>query len=180
MLRQLENSRIIWNIQNAQKRVKIVVPVGNFTWARQMQRINEIKAEYREDTQVNSVDGTITINGQPNFSFNKAYIFPAMAGEQTDISEIDSQGYNLSDTEQLKYWWRRFMLETKLPPNRFLLDPQSAPNNSMNGESSITREESSFSRFLNRIQNIFKELLLKPTWLQFAIKQPLFAGNNIS
>lgn len=179
MLRQLENSRIIWNIQNAQKRIKIVVPVGTYTTERQKQRIEELKAYYTEDTQINDIDGTITVNGNPNFSFNKTYIFPSMAGEQTDISDIAVNGYDLSDVEQMKYWWRRFMLETKLPPNRFLLDPQNSPNNSINGESSITREESSYSRFLNRIQNIFKELLLKPTWLQFSIKQPLFAQNNI-
>ena len=179
MLRQLENSRIIWNIQNAQKRIKIVVPVGDQTPDRQRQRLNELKAYYNEDTQINDIDGTMTVNGQPKFSFNKTYIFPSMAGIQTEIEEIGVEGYNLNSTDELKYWWRRFILESKIPANRFLLDPQAAPNNPANGDAMITREEAAFARFVKRIQSVFKEILLKATWIQFCLKQPLFALNSV-
>mgnify|MGYP001161508535 FL=1 len=179
MLRQLENSRIIWNIQNAQKRIKIVVPVGYQNENKARMRIKEIEAEYAEETEINDTDGTMTVNGEPNFSFNKTYVFPSVNGSQTDINEMGIQGYDLGDTEQLKYWWRRFILESKLPANRFLIDPQSPPNNSMGGEASITREEAAFGKFIGRIQSIFKEILIKATWVQFCLKQPLFAQNNI-
>ena len=179
MLRQLENSRIIWNIQNAQKRIKIVVPIGTSTTDRAKDRLNELKAYYNEDTQIDDLSGEVTINGQPKFSFNKTYIFPSKEGTQTEISEMGVEGYDLNSTEQLKYWWRRFIMETHIPANRFMLDPTSGPNNPMNGDANITREEYTFSRFIKRLQSIFKELIVKPVWIQFCLKFPLFAESEL-
>lgn len=179
MLRQLENSRIIWNIQNAQKRIKIVVPIGTSTVDRAKDRLNELKAYYNEDTQIDDLSGEVTVNGQPKFSFNKTYIFPSKEGTQTEISEMGVEGYDLNSTEQLKYWWRRFIMETHVPANRFMLDPTSGPNNPMNGDANITREEYTFSRFIKRLQSIYKELVIKPVWIQFCLKFPLFANSEV-
>ena len=131
----------IWNIQNAQKRIKIVVPIGTSTTDRAKDRLNELKAYYNEDTQIDDLSGEVTINCQPKFSFNNTYIFPSKEGTQTEISEMGVEGYDLNSTEQLKYWWRRFIMETHIPANRFMLDPTSGPNNPMNGDANITREE---------------------------------------
>ena len=176
MLRQLENSRIIWNIQNAQKRIKIVVPIGTSTPDRAQARLDELKAYYNEDTQIDDMSGEVTVNGQPKFSFSSTYIFPSKDGAQTEIDEIGVEGYDMNSVEQLKYWWRRFILETKIPANRFMLDPTSGGTQTpISGEGSITREEYAFARFIKRIQIVFKELLLKPMWLQFCLKYPAFA-----
>lgn len=179
MLRQLENSRIIWNIQNAQKRIKIVVPIGTSTPDRAQARLNELKAYYNEDVQIDDMSGQMTVNGQPNFSFQDTYIFPSKEGTQTEISEMGVEGYDLNSTDQLKYWWRRFIMETHIPANRFMLDPTSGPNNPMNGDANITREEYTFSRFIKRLQSIYKELIIKPVWIQFCLKFPLFAESEL-
>lgn len=172
MLRQLENARIIWNIQNAQKRIKMVVPLGTMNIDKAKQRVSELQAEYTEDTEIDNLSGEITINGQPKFSFMKTYIFPQINDSTTEISEIGVEGYDMNSVEQLKYFWRRFILETKVPANRFTLDPTSAPQNPLNGDAAVTREEYAFNRFILRIQSIFKELLLKPTWIQICLKMP--------
>lgn len=172
MLRQLENARIIWNIQNAQKRIKMIVPVGTMNIDKARQRISELQAEYNEDTEIDNYSGEITINGQPKFSFMKTYVFPQINDSVTEISEMGVEGYDMNSVEQLKYFWRRFILETKVPANRFTLDPTGAPQNPLNGDSAITREEYAFNRFILRIQSIFKELLLKPLWIQICLKMP--------
>lgn len=179
MLRQMENSRVIWNVQNSQKRIKIVVPIGAMTEDRARAHINELRAQYTEDVQMDDLSGELTVNGMPKFSFMKTYLFPAKEGVSTEISEMGVDGYDLNSVEQLKYWWRRFILETKIPANRFTLDPTSAPNNSVTGESSITREEYTFTRFIKRIQSIYKEILLKPIWVQFCLQYPLYAQNEL-
>ena len=71
MLRTLENSRIIWNIQNAQKRIKIVVPIGTESDQIAKTRLRELEAHYKEDIVVDNMSGEITVNGQPKFSFAK-------------------------------------------------------------------------------------------------------------
>lgn len=171
MLRQLENSRIMWNIQNAQKRIKIVAPIGTMAPDRAKARLSQLKAMYNEDTSIDERSGEVTVNGQPKFSFTKTYIFPSAEGSQTEISEMGVDGYDMNSTEQLKYFWRRFILETKIPPNRFLADP-SQTGTSLTDDSNITREEYAFSRFISRLQATFKEVLLKPLWVQICLKMP--------
>lgn len=103
-LRALENSRVIWNVQNAQKRIKFVVPIGSQSEQAARTRLNELQNYYKEDVIIDDNSGEITINGQPKFSFNKTFFFPSREGSQTEISEIGVEGYDLNSTEQLKYF----------------------------------------------------------------------------
>ena len=66
MLRQLENARIIWNIQNAQKRIKMIVPVGTMNIDKARQRISELQAEYRPSTilSANAAPGSMPVKSQ--------------------------------------------------------------------------------------------------------------------
>ena len=173
MLTQIENSRMIWNIQNAQKRVKVVVPVGDLSPYKAKTLMNELKAEWNEETHIDNISGEMVVNGNPNFSFTKTYFFPQRTSGTMTLEEIDSNGYDLSDITPMKYFWRRFILETKVPANRFLLDPSSEGNHSIGGDdASISREEYAFSRFINRIRAIYREILLKPVWIQVCLYMP--------
>lgn len=179
MLRQLENSRIIWNVQNAQKRIKMVVPIGSQNEDRAKTRLRQLQAYYNEDVNIDDYSGEMTVNGQSKFSFAKTYIFPSKEGTQTEISELGVEGYDFNSIETLKYFWRRFIIETKIPNNRFTLDINNAQSLPMNGDASITREEYAFARFIYRLQSIFQEILIRPTWMLFCIKNPTLASNNL-
>lgn len=175
MIRQMDNSRLLWNIQNAQKRIKITVPVGSMSPDRAKQRLQQLKASYNEETYIDDRSGEVTVNGMPKFSFSKTYILPNVAGSTAEIGEIGVEGYDLNSVEQLKYFWRRFILDTHVPPNRFMLDPTTAQQTGLTGETAITREEYAFSRFIGRIRTIFSELLIKPTWIQICLEMPEIA-----
>ena len=180
MLRTLENSRIIWNVQNAQKQLKIVVPMGSANEVKMRDRLNQLKAEYKEDIAIDSLSGEITVNGQPKFNFAKTFLFPSSEGQQVDISEIAVQGHDLSNTEQLRFFWQKFILESKIPSARFanlLNNGSTAPF--PGSQESQNREEYSYSLFIKRCRNIFKELLIKPTWNLFCIKYPQFNTNTL-
>lgn len=179
MLRTLENSRIIWNIQNAQKRVKIVVPIGTESDQIARTRLRQLEAYYKEDINIDNISGEITVNGQPKFSFAKTMVFPAREGVSTEISEIGIEGHDMNSTDSLKWFWQRFMIDTKLPKDRFNMlfegnDVSAIPDNS-----NMTREEYRFSLFINRIRDIFQEILIKPMWLQFCLRNPKFAANDV-
>lgn len=184
MLRTLENSRIIWNVINAQYRMKIVVPIGTQSEAKARTRLAELRGMYKEDITIQDESGEVTINGQPNFSFAKTYLFPSKEGQQTEIDSFKPEGYDLKDTESLKYFWMRFIVESKVPESRFSGDFHSGgggggegPNWTAGGDT-IAREEVRFSYFINRIRSIFKEVLLKPTWYQFVLKHPEFENDK--
>lgn len=180
MLRTLENSRIIWNVQNAQKRLKFIVPVGTENEVKARQRLAQLKAEYKEEVLIDDLSGEISENGQTKFSFAKNFWFPSRDGSQTEVSEIGVDGHNLSDTEQLKFFWQLFILQTKLPSSRFGKLLGNDVNIGIPGsDDTQTREEYSYSLFIRRCRMIFQEIIIKPVWNLFCIKYPEFATNDI-
>ena len=179
MLSQLENSRLIWNIQNAQKRLKVLVPVGDLPPAKATALLNQIKADWNEETHIDDLSGQLVVNGTPQFSFTKTYFFPQRTSGTMTLEEIGTEGYDMSSVEPLKYFWRRFILESKVPANRFMLDPSSESAHQLGGDdASITREEYAFSRFINRIRAIYREILLKPVWIQICLYLPNLAKSE--
>lgn len=180
MLTQLESSRVIWNIMNAQKRVKVSVPVGSISNDKARARVNEVKAEWNEETTIDEVSGEVVVNGNPKFSFTKTYFFPKRDNGEMTVEEMASEGYDMSDITPLKYFWRRFILDTKIPPNRFNLDITGDTAHPLNNDdSAITREEYAFNRFITRIRNIYREILLKPVWVQICIMMPELANSEL-
>ena len=179
MLRTLENSRIIWNLQNAQKRIKIVVPIGTESDQVARTRLRQLEAYYKEDIVVDDMSGEITVNGQPKFTFAKTMVFPSKEGTTTEISEIGIEGHDMNSTEQLKWFWQRFMIESKLPKDRFNMIFDGNEMSSIPDNNNMTREEYRFSLFINQIRDIFQEIVIKPTWLQFSLHNPSFAGNDV-
>lgn len=182
MLRTIQNSRVIWNVQNAQKRLKFVIPIGTQNEAKARMRLDMLKNEYREDVIIDDLSGEIVVNGQPKFTFAKNFFFPSNESGTTEISEIGVEGHDLSNTEQLKFFWQMFVLETKVPMSRFANIYGSngdGTGEGIRGTDVISREEYAFSLFIKRCRNIYQELIIKPTWMQFCIKHPEFATNDI-
>lgn len=176
MLRTLENSRIIWNVWNAQMRVKILVPIGSQSEAKARTRLSELRGMYKEELNIDDQSGEVTYNGSPSFNFAKTFIIPTKNGETTEIGGFQPEGYDLSNVDSLKYFWLRFVVETKVPQSRFSnqLTGEGGDNPWGAGTESASRDEIRFSYFINRIRAIFQEILLKPLWLQFVIMHPEF------
>lgn len=180
MLTQLETSRMVWNIMNSQKRVKVGIPVGNISQDKARARVSEVKSDWNEETTVDEISGEMVVNGQPRFSFSKTHFFPIRDGNSMTIEEIPTEGYDLSDITPLKYFWRRFILETKIPANRFMIDPAAEGAHPLGGDNaSITREEYAFGRFISRVRNIYREILLKPLWVQICLMMPELASSEL-
>jgi hypothetical protein len=172
----MENSRIIWNVVNSQYRMKIVVPIGTQSEVKARTRLSELRGMYKEDITIDYHSGEVTINGTPNFSFAKQYIIPSKEGQETVIDSIQPAGYDLSGTMALDYFWKRFIIETKIPKDRFQStgDEGGGGANWSTGGEGIAREEIRFNYFINRIRSILQEILMKPTWIQFCLKHPIF------
>lgn len=178
ILRTIENSHTIWNIQNAQKRINVTVP-SELSEQRGRTKMGQIMAYFKEDISIDDTSGELLVNGQPKFQFYKTFFTPSKNGNKIEISEIATEGHNMNTTESLKYFWQRFMLSTELPKDRFsmMFDGQSGP--AINDRASMTKEEHKFNLFIKRIRDIIQELLIKPTWIQFCLKYPNFSTNDI-
>lgn len=192
MLRTLENSRLIWNVQNAQKRMKIVVPIGTESDQIAKTRLRQLEALYKEDiyisdygTVVSEANGStstasgVHVNANPNFSYAKTFVFPSREGVSTEISEIGIEGYNLGDTEQMKWFWNRFVIASRVPLSRFASFFGNPESSAIPDNSTMTRDEYRFSLFIDRIRGIISELMIKPMWIEFCLRNPEFKGNDV-
>lgn len=151
MLKQLEQSHLIWNIQNAQKRMKLTVPVGDLSEQKARNRISQLMADYQEEVSFDEMSGQMLVNGEPKFNFQKTYVFEDHGGQVINLEEIETAGYDLSATENLQYFWRKFILDSQLPLNRFAFNITQQNSTPMTGDAAVTREEYAFSRFIQRI-----------------------------
>jgi hypothetical protein len=103
-------------------------------------------------------------------------LFPSKNGEQPDISVLGGEGYDLSDTDALKYFKDKLIEDSKVPVSRF--DKQSSGNVSFSADS-IDREEIRFGRFVNRIRSIYQEIVLKPLFIQMGLLYPDLAEDEL-
>ena len=174
MLRTLENSRIIWNVWNAQMRVKVMVPIGTQSESKARTRLSELRGMYKEELTIDDQSGEVSYNGQVQFPFAKTFIIPTKDGMQTEIDGFQPQGYDLSNVDALKYFWLRFIVETKVPASRFSSDLAGPSSTWTSGAEQIQREEIRFENFVNRVRSMFQEIVLKPMWLQFVLMHPEF------
>ena len=85
----------------------------------------------------------------------------------------------MNSTEPLKWFWQRFMIESKLPKDRFNMIFDGNEMSAIPDNNNMTREEYRFSLFINQIRDIYQEIVIKPTWLQFSLHNPEFAGNDV-
>lgn len=170
LLRIMENSRIIWNIMNSSFRLKMVVPIGTKSPQKAKESLAEMMAIYKEDVSLNYESGEVTVNGKPSMQFYKNYLFPSKNGEQPEIETIGGDGYDLSDTNALKYFVDKLQLDSKIPASRF--DAANGGGSFTLSSDGIARDEIRFNRFIVRLRSIFQEILIKPVFLQVGLKYP--------
>jgi hypothetical protein len=130
---------------------------------------------YKEELNIDDHSGEVSYNGSPQFNFAKTFVIPTRDGQQTEIDGFQPAGYDLSNMDAPKFFWQRFIIETKVPSSRFSNDPAQGPQAQWgSGGEGIQREELRFSNFITRIRSIFQEVLLKPLWIQFLLMHPEF------
>lgn len=166
LLRIMESTRIIWAVSNASFKTMFTIPVENNS-NRGRQTLAETMHSYREIVDFNWESGEIMSNGKPMMPFNKEYWFPSVNGESPQVSTLGGDGPDLADTEALKYFKMKLWQASKVPFSRFDVD-QGRGQYAMTTES-MQREEIKFANFVNRLRSIFKEILIKPIYIQLCL-----------
>jgi hypothetical protein len=177
LLRIMENSRVIWNTMNSQFRMKMVVPIGTKSPQRAKESLAEMINIYKEDINLDYDSGELSINGSPSMQFYKNYLFPSKNGESPDISVLASEGFDLSDTDALKYFKDKVKEDSKIPFSRF--DKENGGSQFSISADGIDREEIRFFKFVNRLRSIFQEVLLKPLFIQIGLIYPELAEDEL-
>lgn len=173
--RIVEEAQLIWTITNSSYKMKFTIPVKGMNKALGMQTLASAMNSYREDIKFNSDDGTLNINGQSNMPFSKEYWFPEGDSGTPTIESIASDGPNMNDNDQLKYFKNQLYKISKIPLNRFDIDNDPGWTSD---PTSTARAEIDFGRYVRRLRNQFSQIMIKPLQLQLACDYPELKDNK--
>ena len=173
LLKIMEHSRVIWNVMNAQYRIKMTVPIGSKAPQKAKETLGELMSAYKEDIKLDTTSGELSINGRPDLQFYKNYLFPQQGGEGTKVETINNTGPNLNIMESVVYFYNNLRKDSKIPYNRFSSRMGTGAGNTFKiAAEGAERDEVRFSKFITRIRSIFQEIITKPLWIQMCLDFP--------
>lgn len=176
-LKILEQSKIMFNVMNAQIHQKFDVPVNGMAKHKAEQEIGQLIADYSEDVEWDDEFGFLRVNGKKNIPYNKTYWFPKGEFGGVEMSLLKQEGHDLNENDMLTYFSNKLKLASRIPFQRFESD--NGGGTIYNDISSITADEANFNKFLDRIRVIYKELIVKPLRLQMCVEFPELAEDEI-
>jgi hypothetical protein len=173
LLKIMEHSRIIWNVMNAQYRIKMTVPIGSKSPQKAKETLGELMSVYKEDIKLDTSSGELAINGRPDLQFYKNYLFPQQGGDSVKVETINAQGPNLNVMDSVLYFYNKLRQDSKIPYNRFSSRFGVGANNVFHtAADGAERDEVRFSKFITRLRSIFQEIMVKPLWIQMCLEFP--------
>lgn len=163
-LKLIEQTKLLYNINQAAIYKKFVVPVGGLSRQQAEQQIYQLMSEYHEDIQWDDNLGTISINGSSHIPHSKDFWFPSSNEGQPDISIETPSGNDLNEDQILNWFLKNLKSASRIPFSRF--EKESGGGNIYQDASEMTRDEIKFQNFIKRIRTVFREILVKPLKIQ--------------
>jgi hypothetical protein len=168
--RIIEQAQVIWTVTQSSFKTIFTIPVAGMNKAKGMQTLNSAMARYKEDIDFNTETGELQVNGRVNLPFNKEYWMPENENGKPEIETLADQGPSLQDSDQLKYFLSKLYKMSKIPENRFDKEAQATWFGS--DPTQTLRDEINFGRFVNRLRNVFSQIIIKPIQIQISLSIP--------
>jgi hypothetical protein len=170
-LKLVEQTRLLYNINQAAIYKKFIIPTGGLTRAVAEQQILQLMSEYHEEVTWDETMGTVSINGSTAIPHSKDFWFPSSPdGGQPDMQIMAAQGTDLNEDSMLKWFYNNLKRATKIPFSRF--ETETGGGNVFNDAAEMTRDEIKFGTFIKRLRTLFREILIKPLRIQMFLDFP--------
>jgi len=152
-LKMLEDSVVIYRIARAPERRIFYVDVGNLPKAKAEQYLNQLMSRYKSKLVYDSSTGELK-DEKRHMSMLEDYWMPRReGGKGTEVQTLPS-GANLGELEDVKYFQKKLYKSLHVPVSRL----ESDSSFSLGSATEITRDETKFNRFVNRLRNKFVSL----------------------
>ena len=170
----IEDSIVIYRLVRAPERLAFHIDVGNMSPPKAEGYMKRLMQQYWAKKTYDTTTGRVTNVYDPQ-SMLDSYWFPKRAGTEGSKVEMLQGGANLGKLEDLDYFLRLLYKSMKVPVGRLNSDDQANTN-----DSTTTREELRFAKFLIRIQRQFAQgvkesfithLKLRKLWEKYKIKE---------
>lgn len=169
-LKILEQTRIMFNVLNAQVYQKFTVPIKGMSRQRAEEQIGQLIHDYSEEIEWDDTLGTLSINGQKHLHYNKQIWFPEGDAGTPNMELVKQDGHDLNDETMLSWFYKSLKRASKIPMQRF--ESENGGGNLYSDAGEMTRDEIKFHNFINRLRANFKEIIVKPLKLQILIEFP--------
>lgn len=163
-MKLLEQTKIIYNINQAAIYKKFIIPIGGMPKKQAEQQIQELMATYHEEIQFDEGTGMVYINGNPQPPHSKDIWLPNGAEGTPEVDLVSPSGNDLNEDQILNWFMNILRRTSKIPFARF--EKESGGGNLYQDASEMTRDEIKFHTFIKRLRTIYKEIILKPLKLQ--------------
>ena len=176
-LKIIEQTRIMFNVLNAQVYQKFTIPIKGMSRQRAEEQIGQLIHDYSEEVEWDDSMGTLSINGQKHLHYNKQIWFPEGDAGTPNMELVKQEGHDLNDETMLNWFFKALKRASKIPMQRF--DSENGGGNLFGDASEMTRDEIKFHGFISRLRSIFKELIVKPIKLQMLIEFPELKDDEV-
>lgn len=176
-LKIIEQTRIMFNVLNAQMYQKFTIPIKGMSRQRAEEQIGQLIHDYSEEVEWDDSLGTLKINGTKHLHYNKQIWFPDGDAGTPTMEIMKQEGHDLNDESMLNWFYKGLKRATRIPMQRF--EAESGGGNLINDSSEMTRDEIKFHGFISRLRSIFKEIIVKPLKLQMLIEFPELKDDEV-
>jgi hypothetical protein len=164
----VETSLVIYRLARSSERRAIYVDPGNLPPTKAMERLEAVKAEFRNKTYYDTVHGTVEDKSRV-MSLQEDYFLLRSNGKSTEIQTL-SAGENLGNIEDVEYFKEKLFISLNVPLSRFR-DQQSI----FSSGTQISRDELKFHRFITRLRAQFTSVFVDLLKTQLVLKKVMSA-----
>jgi len=169
-LKSIERSRLMFNLINATMHKKFGIPTTGLSQAQAEQEIATLIADYKDYVVFDDTTGEIYIDGSKDLPYSKEYWFPKGEDNSPEMEILQPGGADLNESDILNWFKNAFKDATKFPLTR--LDKSIGGGNIYMIGGDMTHDDKNFDQFIDRVQEIFKEILVKPLRTQLCLNFP--------
>ena len=176
-LKIIEQTRIMFNVLNAQIYQKFTIPVKGLARQKAEEQIGQLIQDYSEEVEWDDSLGTLSINGSKHLHYNKQIWFPDGDAGTPNMEIVKNEGHDLNDETMLSWFYKTLKRSSKIPMSRF--EGDNGGGNLITDAAEMTRDEIKFHNFISRLRANFKEIIVKPLKLQMMIEFPELVNDEI-
>ena len=138
-LKLMEQTRIMFNINNASQQMIYTIPVNGLSPIKSEQAVGQMIADYSEEVEWDDTLGTVAINGSKHLPLNKAYWFPESDMGKPAVDMLAPEGHNLNESDMLEWFYNNLKRASRMPFSRF--DKDSGGGGIFSDSSEMTMDE---------------------------------------
>jgi len=166
MLRQIEDSVVIYRVARAPERRVFYVDVGNLPKQKAEQYVRDIMNRYRNKIVYDPASGTIKDDRNFQSMLEDFWMPRREGGRGTEISSLPS-GNNLGEMADVEYFQKKLWQSLNVPLSRMISEGNMF---NMGRAAEITRDEVKFYKFIDRLRNRFSMLFSTLLRTQLVLK----------